>query len=115
MLNKCGTNKNNVNDNTQSISLLLILSSGLRTAGATAAEYTTWTNGDAVTVTDWMENQPSSAAEECVVMDADNDFKWNDVLCTAPAAYVCKTEPVCPTGKTDVHSASVMCDRLVCL
>ena len=70
---------------------------GLRGIGATAAEYTTWTNGDGVIVSDWMEIQPSNTEEECVVMDADNEFKWNDVLCSAPAAFVCKTERVCPT------------------
>ena len=76
---------------------------GLKTAGATAADYATWTNGDAVTVTDWMTNQPSSANEECVAMDSEDEFHWNDILCNAPAAYICKTDPVCPTGVSDCN------------
>ena len=73
---------------------------GLREAGAdTAAAYDTWTNGMAVEFSDWLENQPSSAEEECVVMDAENNYQFNDILCSAPTAFVCKVEPVCPLGK----------------
>ena len=79
--------------------IIYISSLGLRTAGAdTAAAYDRWTNGQPVEFANWMENQPSSVGEECVVMDAANNFQFKDILCSAPTAYVCKVEPVCPLG-----------------
>ena len=51
-----------------------------------------------VTVKDWREDQPNNELENCVAMDSENNFKWNDVLCSATSAFICKVKPECPTG-----------------
>ena len=66
-----------------------------------------------VTVNDWSANQPNNNGEECVVMKSDEDFKWNDVLCTAASAYVCKVPAVCPTGNNCVLIFSILNEFLL--
>nr|Q8WPD0.1 RecName: Full=Alpha-N-acetylgalactosamine-specific lectin; AltName: Full=Alpha-N-acetylgalactosamine-binding lectin; AltName: Full=GalNAc-specific lectin; AltName: Full=Lectin; Short=ApL; AltName: Full=Tn antigen-specific lectin; Flags: Precursor [Patiria pectinifera]BAB78598.1 GalNAc-specific lectin [Patiria pectinifera]BAB85109.1 alpha-N-acetylgalactosamine-binding lectin [Patiria pectinifera] len=52
-----------------------------------------WTDGSAVTFTDWATTQPDNYQnEDCAHMrhELDGDDRWNDIACSRAFAYVCK-------------------------
>lgn len=53
-------------------------------------------NGAAPSYTNWMNDEPNNLGvngrdENCVVLDGNNEWKWNDVMCFFPNALVCES------------------------
>ncbi|MDX9989363.1 hypothetical protein [Thiothrix unzii] len=74
---------------------------GKRSGSSATSPFTTWSNGEAITYTNWLAGQPDNVGEDAIVMAGDG--KWHDVSSTAKSAYLIEFDIDCPLPSVAVE------------